>query len=116
MAEALAVVHSCGLAHMDVKPENIYVSRPEGAFKLGDFGLAVPRNSSAMETGDSRCPCLPSQRFCPQPFSHPPLTCLWTLHSIQRVSTFRSVLPSVLVHPSLVTLCQYSRVVWKIMC
>lgn len=110
------MVHSCGLAHMDVKPENIYVSRPEGTFKLGDFGLAVPRNSSAMETGDSRCPCLPSQRFCPQPFSHPSLVYLWTLHSIQRVSAFRSILPPVLVHHSLVTLCHFSRVVRTIMC
>ena len=62
------MVHSCGLAHMDVKPENIYVSRPEGTFKLGDFGLAVPRNGIEVETGDSRCPCLPSHHLLPHPF------------------------------------------------
>ena len=89
------MVHSCGLAHMDVKPENIYVSRLEGTFKLGDFGLAVPRNSIEVETGDSRCPCLPSHHFCHicHIFSlHHSLACLWTLYSVQCVSTFRSVL------------------------
>jgi serine/threonine protein kinase len=36
----LQTVHSCGLAHCDVKPENIMLM-PDGAIKLCDFGAAV---------------------------------------------------------------------------
>ena len=40
MASALQHLHSKGIAHMDVKPDNIY-STEDGQFKLGDFGLAT---------------------------------------------------------------------------
>lgn len=33
-------MHSVGMAHMDVKAENIYVA-VGGGYRLGDFGLAA---------------------------------------------------------------------------
>ena len=49
MAAALQHLHSRRIAHMDVKPDNIYTT-PEGVFKLGDFGLAT------MSDGKSHIP------------------------------------------------------------
>ena len=58
MAEALQHLHARGIAHLDVKPDNIYTT-PGGAYKLGDFGLACPRggvtHTLSPEEGDSRC-------------------------------------------------------------
>ena len=58
MAEALQHLHARGIAHLDVKPDNIYTT-PDGAYKLGDFGLACPRggvtHTLSPEEGDSRC-------------------------------------------------------------
>jgi serine/threonine protein kinase len=58
MAEALAHLHEHGIAHLDVKPDNIYTT-PAGALKLGDFGLATPLGGGgactlAPDEGDSR--------------------------------------------------------------
>ncbi|KAL3677436.1 hypothetical protein R1sor_027384 [Riccia sorocarpa] len=53
ITQALAVVHSCGLAHLDVKPDNIYFTN--GTFKLGDFGRATRLDGTiTIEEGDSR--------------------------------------------------------------
>lgn len=52
MAEALQHIHARGIAHLDLKPDNIYVSA--GAYKLGDFGRAVRTDSVGVEEGDSR--------------------------------------------------------------
>ena len=43
MTIALGTLHSHQLAHMDVKPSNIFVT-PEGNFLLGDFGSATTFN------------------------------------------------------------------------
>ena len=46
-AKALAVVHSCGLQHLDVKPENFLLKSGGLQVKLTDFDLTLP----AEETG-----------------------------------------------------------------
>ncbi|WOL03840.1 wee1-like protein kinase [Canna indica] len=53
IAKALHFMHSRGMAHLDVKPENIYVK--DGVYKLGDFGCATLIDKSVrIEEGDSR--------------------------------------------------------------
>jgi serine/threonine protein kinase len=58
MAEALQHLHERGIAHMDVKPDNIYADAAgSGRFKLGDFGLATARSGKGFcQEGDARCP------------------------------------------------------------
>jgi serine/threonine protein kinase len=58
MAAALHSLHSQGMAHMDLKPDNIYTTLEEGGFKLGDFGQAVPvklHSGINVAEGDARC-------------------------------------------------------------
>ena len=57
MAEALQHLHDRGIAHMDVKPDNIYADTAgSGRFKLGDFGLATARSGKGFcQEGDARC-------------------------------------------------------------
>ena len=46
-------IHEKGIAHLDVKPDNIYVKN--GVYKLGDFGCATLLDSSLpIEEGDAR--------------------------------------------------------------
>ncbi|XP_020572577.1 wee1-like protein kinase [Phalaenopsis equestris] len=53
MSTALNFMHCQGIAHMDVKPENIYVKHC--VYKLGDFGCAILTDKSLpIEEGDSR--------------------------------------------------------------
>ncbi|GAA0172444.1 non-receptor serine/threonine protein kinase [Lithospermum erythrorhizon] len=53
IAKALQHMHERGIAHLDVKPDNIYVR--EGAYKLGDFGCSSLLDSSLpIEEGDAR--------------------------------------------------------------
>jgi len=52
VASALQFIHKKGIAHLDVKPENIYVKN--GVYKLGDFGCAtLLDNSLPIEEGDA---------------------------------------------------------------
>lgn len=57
---ALAHLHARGVAHMDVKPDNIYLVHAEDdafIYKLGDFGQATNkdgRGPAAIHEGDSR--------------------------------------------------------------
>ncbi|MED6106763.1 Mitosis inhibitor protein kinase wee1 [Stylosanthes scabra] len=53
VANALKFIHEKGIAHLDVKPDNIYVKN--GVYKLGDFGCATRLdNSLPVEEGDAR--------------------------------------------------------------
>ncbi|KAJ0962797.1 hypothetical protein J5N97_027919 [Dioscorea zingiberensis] len=53
IAKALQFMHEHGIAHMDVKPENIYIKN--GIYKLGDFGCATLTDRTLrIEEGDSR--------------------------------------------------------------
>ncbi|KAL1825853.1 hypothetical protein ACET3Z_012631 [Daucus carota] len=53
IAKALRYIHERGVAHLDVKPENIYVKN--GLYKLGDFGCATLLDASLpIEEGDAR--------------------------------------------------------------
>lgn len=54
MTSALQHLHHHQILHLDVKPENIFL-HASGAFKLGDFGLAVHAHSAASwQEGDGR--------------------------------------------------------------
>ncbi|KAK9821243.1 hypothetical protein WJX81_008325 [Elliptochloris bilobata] len=57
MAEALQHLHARDIAHLDVKPDNIFTT-PAGVYKLGDFGLASPcaggKCTLSPDEGDSR--------------------------------------------------------------
>lgn len=59
VASALAAVHSRGIVHGDIKPENIVV-RPDGMIKVVDFGLAqelsrdIPEGEVARRGGTFR--------------------------------------------------------------
>ncbi|KAJ9530963.1 hypothetical protein QJQ45_028750 [Haematococcus lacustris] len=65
MVSALKHCHDLGLAHLDVKPDNIYRAQPQvpsaagasgtATYKLGDFGLATAKNAKGpMLEGDVR--------------------------------------------------------------
>ncbi|KAK4524138.1 hypothetical protein GAYE_SCF01G2037 [Galdieria yellowstonensis] len=57
ITRALHFIHSKGIVHMDVKPENILISK--GVYKLGDFGLACLSDHSDFveQEGDKRYLC-----------------------------------------------------------
>uniref|UniRef100_A0A7N0SZI2 Wee1-like protein kinase n=1 Tax=Kalanchoe fedtschenkoi TaxID=63787 RepID=A0A7N0SZI2_KALFE len=53
VTRALKFIHGRGIAHLDVKLDNIYVKN--GVYKLGDFGCATLLDSSLpIEEGDAR--------------------------------------------------------------
>jgi serine/threonine protein kinase len=47
LLEALAHIHEAGILHRDVKPANVIVE-PGGTAKLIDFGIALPRDATAL--------------------------------------------------------------------
>ncbi|TMW56563.1 hypothetical protein Poli38472_006573 [Pythium oligandrum] len=56
IAQGLEVVHSNQTIHLDIKPDNIFITR-EGVLKIGDFGMAhefsKPSNRDADQEGDA---------------------------------------------------------------
>ncbi|KAK3280926.1 hypothetical protein CYMTET_11256 [Cymbomonas tetramitiformis] len=54
LVSALRQLHSRGIAHLDIKPENIFLQ--EGMYKIGDFGHATALDGGVanVEEGDAR--------------------------------------------------------------
>ena len=53
LAAALACLHDADLVHLDLKPENIFLTR-EGELRLGDLGMTVTEEMVDNEDGDIR--------------------------------------------------------------
>jgi len=55
LAAGLAYMHAHNLAHMDVKPHNMFWTE-RGVYKLGDFGLVTPADAAehVIDEGDRR--------------------------------------------------------------
>lgn len=47
LLEAVAHIHGVGILHRDIKPSNIVIE-PDGTTKLIDFGIAQPRDATAL--------------------------------------------------------------------
>jgi eukaryotic-like serine/threonine-protein kinase len=47
LLEALEHIHAAGILHRDIKPANVIVE-PSGTAKLIDFGIALPRDATAL--------------------------------------------------------------------
>jgi tetratricopeptide (TPR) repeat protein len=47
LLDALAHIHQVGILHRDIKPANIVIE-PDGTAKLIDFGIALPRDATAL--------------------------------------------------------------------
>jgi len=47
LLSAIAHIHAAGIVHRDVKPQNVLLA-PDGSAKLIDFGIALPRDATAL--------------------------------------------------------------------
>jgi len=57
VADGLDHIHKKNLAHLDVKPENIYVDHQDGKpplYKIGDLGLISLTDATEFSAGDGR--------------------------------------------------------------
>eukprot|EP00894_Picocystis_sp_ML_P000984 jgi/Pico_ML_1/51501/g2524.t1 len=51
VASGLAFIHDNGVLHLDIKPDNIFISA-DGTYKIGDFGIAITNAYEDWEEGD----------------------------------------------------------------
>lgn len=59
VGRAVKYIHERGIVHLDIKPENILISR-DGEYKLADFGVATFINeikNREIAEGDQRYLC-----------------------------------------------------------
>jgi serine/threonine protein kinase len=71
LAAALDHLHARGLAHLDVRPENVIIT-PDGEVKLVDFGVAQAAGSMQELADGSRLDniaCLAPEQVCGEPVS-----------------------------------------------
>ena len=64
VASALQHVHAKRMAHLDVKPDNIYTDPDSDMVKLGDFGLATPLNHQNLAVDISEGDCRSAAASC----------------------------------------------------
>ena len=55
-AKGLAYIHCQNLAHMDIKPGNIFrqIENDSCVYKIGDLGLVCPHTETVFDDGDCR--------------------------------------------------------------
>lgn len=51
LATGLEILHAHGIIHLDIKPENIYVTA-DGRLKIGDFGMATELTTATSRSSD----------------------------------------------------------------
>lgn len=52
VSAGLKFLHSNNVLHLDIKPENIYTKQDTSVWKIGDFGLAIGKETTDWEEGD----------------------------------------------------------------
>ncbi len=52
VSAGLQFLHSNNVLHLDIKPENLYTKKHTSVWKIGDFGLAIGKETTDWEEGD----------------------------------------------------------------